>query len=270
MKTIIVAEVGSNHCCDLNKALRLVDVARNCGADIVKFQAWDADRFVSKNRDPKQYEVIKKFEIPRRWYKRLAFKDVFYSVFNPEIVDHLESVTNPPLYKIASGDFTNMSLIDYVARTKKQIFISCGGATCMEQSIFWRRFGYAYTVEKRHFDHLLSVVCFHCVVAYPAQSAHLGDFLSLQHGYSDHTKGILAPCLAVVKGAKVIEKHIKLERCDTPDDPHSLEPMEFKRMVKLIRETENHLAITADRPYEEERPYMKMIRRGKDGLRPND
>jgi len=257
LKTTIIAEVGSNHCGSLRTALESIEAAKWAGADLVKFQAWDTNKFINMQRAPDTYVTFKRYEIPRDWYIDLKDENVFFTPFNVEIVDYLEQYINPRFYKISSGDFTYKPLIDVVIKTGKKFFISNGAATYEEtlDTIDYIKSKNKYT----------DFALLHCVVRYPAPSAMLGDYKLWHDGYSDHTLSLIAPCLAVTRGASVIEKHFKLRDCASPDDGHSLKPDQFKQMVDMIREIDGHME-SSERPYPKE--VLNKIRRGSDGRRP--
>lgn len=255
----IVAEVSANHLQDFALAKKTIAAIKDCGADAVKLQTYTPDT-ITIDCDNKYfriqhgtiwdgqtlYRLYKKAYTPWHWQPRLKnFAErlglVFFSTpFDKTAVDFLEKM-NVDLYKIASCEITDIPLIEYVAKKKKPLIISTGVATyqdikeAMEAS---RRVGNK------------NIVLLKCTSAYPTplEEVNLRLLPKLQKdfhclvGISDHTLGISVPLAAVALGARVIEKHFILDRkLGGPDAVFSLEPEEFKVMVKAVREIEEAL-----------------------------
>jgi len=157
---------------------------------------------------------------------------VFISTaFDLESVDFLERI-DIPAYKIASGDITNHPLIEYIARKKKPVFISTGGANIQQVRE-------AYGVLKKHTD---AISIMQCTAAYPAEPqdlnlnvipAYLTEFPGAIIGYSGHDNGIIMPVIAYVLGARVVEKHFTLNRAmKGTDHKFSHEPTGLRKMVR--------------------------------------
>ena len=277
-KVFIIAEAGVNHNGDIRLAYKLVDAAKEAGADAVKFQTFKAENVVSKitekaeyqrettNSEESQYEMIKKLELSFEDFVKI--KDycdkkgiTFLSTpFDYESVDFLESLV--PLYKVGSGEITNLPFLEYIAKKGKAIILSTGMSTLGE-------------VEEAvktiiNVNSSLPLVLLHCVSNYPAkyEDVNLKAMLTLKEafelpvGYSDHTLGIEIAIAAVALGAKVIEKHFTLDRgLPGPDHKASLEPDELKKMVKAIRNVEKALGSGVKRPTQSELKVMKVARR---------
>ena len=277
-KVFIIAEAGVNHNGDIRLAYKLVDAAKEAGADAVKFQTFKAENVVSKiaekaeyqkettNSEESQYEMIKKLELSFEDFVKI--KDycdkkgiIFLSTpFDYESVDFLESLV--PLYKVGSGEITNLPFLEYIAKKGKPIILSTGMSTLGE-------------VEEAvktiiNVTSSLPLVLLHCVSNYPAkyEDVNLKAMLTLKEafelpvGYSDHTLGIEIAIAAVALGAKVIEKHFTLDRgLPGPDHKASLEPDELKKMVKAIRNVEKALGSGVKRPTQSELKVMKVARR---------
>ena len=252
-RVFVIAEAGVNHNGDLKRALELVDAAAEAGADAVKFQTFFADRLVThlspkakyqcETTDPKesQYDMLKKLELSadeHRELKRRAEKHkmVFLSTpFDSESADLLEKL-DVPAFKVGSGELTDLPLLDHIARKGRPMVLSTGMSKMgeVEQAV--------RTVRKAGLE---EIALLHCVSAYPAPAAEVNlraiqilrrDF-NVPVGYSDHTEGIEVAVLAVACGACIIEKHLTLDRkLPGPDHRMSLEPDEFKNMVRNIRE----------------------------------
>ena len=275
----IIAEIGANFDCSLEKAKLLVEKAKECGADSVKFQSFISEKIVSKKGfasmilkgvhatwDKPIDEVFKEAEFPRDWhYKMKEFCDEIEidfstSPYDYEAVDLCEEL-NLPYIKIGSGEITWLEALDYIARKNKPIFLSTGDATLAEIDEAVR------TIEATGNKDL---VLLQCITNYPSkvQSANINVLKTYRSafdilvGYSDHSPGIVVPLGAVALGACVIEKHFTLNKFDKgPDHPHSMEPKEFKDMVKAIRELESAMGSTRKFVVDEEGETVIVQRR---------
>ena len=272
----IIAEAGSNHNRDFNQALRLIDVAKDAGADAVKFQTYSAETLYSKKTPKMSYlkkkglsseqesvwELLKRIEIPREWHKDLAKycgeKEIIFlsTPFDLEAVDELDEVS-VPAFKIASFEITHFPLLRYVARKRKPIILSTGMANLSDIE---KALDVIYA-EGNH-----EIILLHCAINYPPrhEDIHLRAMDTMRQafqlpvGFSDHTMEITADIAAVALGACVIEKHYTLDRkLPGPDHPFALEPAELKQMVNAIRNTENALGLPIKKHTEaEEEMYM--------------
>ena len=260
---IIIAEVGSNHDGDLDKARALIKAAAQSGADVVKFQSLSADGLISKKRlvngaweNNPVYDAVKKLELPKKWYPELIAccqneGVIFLSTpFDEEMVFLLDSL-RVAAFKIASGDLTNIPLMKIMAKLKKPLIISTGAATMDEV-------GTAVKICETEGNQKL--VLLHCVSSYPSklEDANIRAVNTLQRfgypvGYSDHTSGWTVPLGAVALGAKVIEKHITFDRSLIgPDHGYALTVEEFSIMVREIRSLEAALGNGEKKPVEAE------------------
>jgi len=237
----VIAEIGSNHDCNIEQAMKLIDVAAWAGADAVKFQSFRAHTLNAPNDS--DYEILRTIELPYEWHGMLAKhckerKIVFLSTpFDFDAVESLEQV-GVPAYKIASGDITYFSLLEKVASTEKPVIISTG-KTDMEDT-------------KNAIAHLekhgsKNIILLHCVAVYPTPPSELNlsviktmeETFNIPVGLSDHTLDPFVPALAVCHGAKVIEKHITTDNSlPGPDHSYALTADQFKLMVKYIRTAE--------------------------------
>ncbi|WPC41042.1 N-acetylneuraminate synthase [Clostridium sp. JS66] len=250
----IIAEAGVNHNGDINIAQRLVDAAFEAGADAIKFQSFKAENLVTKNT-PKagyqkettgsgnQYEMLKRLELSYEDHiilkKYCEQKEITFisTPFDFESVDLLEEL-NIPLYKISSGDLTNIPLLKYIARLNKPMIVSTGMANLGEVEI---------AVEAIREIGNNKIVLLHCTSNYPTayEEVNLNAMVTLKNafklpiGYSDHTIGTEVPIGAVAMGAKIIEKHFTLNKeMEGPDHRVSLNPEELKGMISSIRNIE--------------------------------
>ena len=263
-RTIIIAEAGVNHNGSLERALSLVDYAAEAGVDFVKFQTFKAENIVNKeaqkadyqikNTTPEaqtQFEMLKKLEMGNEWYpaliKRCEKKGVrFLSTgFDAESIDFLDAL-EVPFYKIPSGEITNKTYLQHIARKGKDIILSTGMADMQEV------IDAVAVIEKEGVDRN-QITVLHCNTEYPTPMDdvnlkamnHMAKELGVKVGYSDHTLGIEVPIAAVALGACVIEKHFTLDRnLPGPDHAASLEPGELKAMVQGIRNIEKAIGGT--------------------------
>lgn len=280
----IIAEAGVNHNGDLKRALELVDAAADAGADAVKFQTFSAERLVTglspkaeyqrETTDPKesQFEMLKKLELSEDAHRELKGRAekhgmIFLSTpFDAESADLLEKL-DVPAFKIGSGELTDLPLLTHVARKGRPMLISTGMSwpKDVEQAV--------RTVREAGLN---EIALLHCVSAYPAPVAEVKlramsflrnpDSTDVQFevpvGYSDHTEGIHVAVKAVDAGACIIEKHLTLDReLPGPDHRMSLEPAEFKAMVRDIRDTEVILGNGVKEPMPSERNTRNVARK---------
>ena len=255
----IIAELSANHLQKFDNAAKLIKAAKEAGADAVKLQTYTPDTITIDCDNEyfriKQgtlwdgqtlYELYKKAYTPWEWQPKL--KEIaeeeglicFSSVFDNTSVDFLEEI-NVPAYKIASFEITDIPLIEYVASKGKPVIISTGIATLSDIEE-------AVNACKRRGNNQIALL--KCTSAYPAPLEevnlktipNLADTFKTVVGLSDHTLGISAPIASVALGACIIEKHLTLDRkLGGPDAAFSLEPAEFKSMVKSVREVEKAL-----------------------------
>ena len=256
-KTFIIAEAGVNHNGSLELAKKLIDVAVNAGADAVKFQSFKADSLVSKSAqkadyqklttspDESQYQMIKKLELDENAHRELIRycnekKILFLST--PFDLDSIELLNNfgMPIFKIPSGEITNLPYLRIIGSLGKEVIISTGMADLGEIED-------ALDVLMRAGTPKEKITILHATSEYPcpieevnlrAMQAIRAAF-GVKVGYSDHTQGIEVSIAAVAMGACVIEKHFTLDRnLPGPDHKASLEPGELKHMVAAIRNIE--------------------------------
>jgi len=254
----IVAEAGVNHNGDIEIAQRLIDAAVEAGADAIKFQTFNADLLVtphaqkaryqkkSTSTSESQYQMIKRLELPQHTFKKLSDyanmrKILFFSSpFDMKSVDILERI-EVPLYKIPSGEITNLPLLTYIAKKGKPIILSTGMATFEE-------IDEAINIIKN--EGVEDIILLYCVTSYPAkmESLDLNVISSLRNryhlpvGFSDHTTGNVAAIAARTLNACVIEKHFTLDRkMSGPDHQASIDPKGLKKLVMAIRGIESAL-----------------------------
>ncbi len=263
----VIAEIGSNHGGELETARRLIVESADAGADAVKFQTFRADEIVSRRRRPEVHELLRGLELPADWHAPLRDAagangvEFLSTPFDPRSADLVRSV-DPPAYKIASGDVTNMPLLRHVGAFGRPVLLSVGAAT--EDEI-------AAAVATLRAAGVEALVLLQCVVSYPtpveAANIRVLDWLrarfDLPVGYSDHSPGVLVPLGAVARGACVIEKHVTYDRtADGPDHAFALEISELRRMVEEIRTLEAALGTGVKDVADVERDARWRARRG--------
>lgn len=274
-RVFIIAEAGDNHNGSFELAKKLVDVAKNAGADAVKFQTFKTEEIVcadaqmaeyqKKNLgfEETQFEMIKKLELSFEHFielKKYCDKSgiLFLSTpFDIPSVDFLYSL-NLPVYKIPSGEITNLPYLRKINSYKTKVILSTGMADLNEIRA-------ALNILKD-----CEVSLLHCTTEYPCPFDNVNlramDTLrkefNLPVGYSDHTKGIEVSVAAVAMGATIIEKHFTLDKnMEGPDHKASLEPNELKQMVTSIRNIEMALGNGIKEPQDSEKKNIKIARK---------
>jgi N,N'-diacetyllegionaminate synthase len=255
--TLIIAEAGVNHNGDMQMAKRLIDAAAAAGADLVKFQTFNASRQVTRSAKKADYQtqttdskesqhaMLQRLELTEAMHheliKHCASRQIgFFSTgFDIECVDLLVRLGQEQ-FKIPSGEITNMPYLRHIGQLGKKIILSTGMATLGEIETAIDVLENAGTPRS-----MLTVL--HCTTEYPTPmvEVNLRAMQSLRAafgvnvGYSDHTQGIEVAIAAIAMGASVIEKHFTLDRTlPGPDHQASLEPPELSAMVTGIRNIE--------------------------------
>lgn len=276
-KALIIAEIGVNHNGDLALAKKMVDVAKDCGADIVKFQTFNADALTSKHAEMAQYqkenlgeemgqkEMLSSLALSHSDFTELAeycknIEITFLSTpFDIESVSFLDGLQD--IWKIPSGEITNYPYLVKIANTHKDVILSTGMSTLNEVEA---------AVKVLSDEGAGKISLLHCTTQYPTpyDSVNLNAMITLKEktgldvGYSDHTTGIEIPVAAVAMGASIIEKHFTLDRnMPGPDHKASLEPKELKQMVQAIRHVESAFGNGIKAPAETEKENMNIARK---------
>ncbi|OGQ07196.1 MAG: N-acetylneuraminate synthase [Deltaproteobacteria bacterium RIFCSPLOWO2_12_FULL_40_28] len=279
----IIAEAGVNHNGNFDLALKMVEVAKECGADAIKFQTFQAESLVDthaqladyqknnlKNKTISQYEMLKALELSKDNFIKLKKKSdqvgiYFLSTpFDEESVGFLEPLVNA--FKISSGDLTHYPLLKRVSQGDKPVILSTGMSDLEEV----RRACQVFYGHKCKSDILNPLTLLHCTTNYPASFAEvnllamktLNQELKLSVGYSDHTVGCEVALAAVAMGASMIEKHFTLDSSmEGPDHKASLDPLALKQFIKIIREIELALGDGIKKPMNSELSNRKIARR---------
>lgn len=255
----IIAELSANHGGDINIAIETIKAAKKIGADAIKLQTFTPDTITLNCKREEflinhgtqwdgqyLYDLYKKTHLPKTWHETL-FKvakeeDIicFSSPFDLTAVEYLETL-NTPAYKIASPEIRDIPLIEACARTGKPIIISTGIATIEDINL---------AIQTCRDVGNQKIVLLKCTTSYPApiEDANLKtlknfeDTFNIIPGLSDHTLGSVVPTVAVALGAKVIEKHIILDKkIGGADASFSLNINEFKTMIDSVRDAEKSI-----------------------------
>jgi N,N'-diacetyllegionaminate synthase len=259
-QTLIIAEAGVNHNGDINLAKQLIDVAASAGADIVKFQTFNASRQVTRtakkadyqaqttDSTESQHEMLQRLELTEAMHHELIAHcetrhiGFLSTGFDIESVDLLVRL-GQQCFKIPSGEITNMPYLRHIGQLGKIVILSTGMSTLGDIEA-------AIDVLEQAGTPRSKLTVLHCTTEYPTPMNEVNlramrsikEAFGVEVGYSDHTQGIEVATAAVAMGASVIEKHFTLDRnLPGPDHQASLEPAELKAMVTSIRNIEEAL-----------------------------
>jgi len=244
----IIAEIGANHNGDINLAKKMIDKAKDCGCDAVKFQSWSKTSLFTKNfyKEKNQFvdekfgtleEMVEKFSLSKKEHivlkeycdnKKITFCS---TPTTPEEVDMLDKL-KVPFFKVASMDLNNLSFLKYIAEKGKTIILSTGMGSLTEIETALNTI---YETGNKE------VILLHCIAIYPPDDTivnlrnieMLSKTFNIPIGFSDHTIGTSIPLAAIALGAKVIEKHFTLDKT-LPGWDHavSANPEEMKIIVE--------------------------------------
>jgi sialic acid synthase SpsE len=270
----IIAEVSANHLGRLERALEIIDAAKDAGADAVKFQLYDPAKIAPEGlviqdgpwQGRNARELYEEAHTPAGWFSTLfAYArsneiEPFSSVFDLKGLELLESL-RCARYKIASFELVDLDLISHVTRAGKPMILSTGMATLAEISAA------AYAARGCQDLTLLK-----CTSGYPAPpeeanlaaGAALGEYTSVNWGYSDHTVSAGVCAAAAALGATMLEAHLTLKRSDGgPDAAFSYEPAEFKAMVQACRDAQAAIGSVRYGPTASEKAQLPLRGRTK-------
>ena len=280
-KTLIIAEAGVNHNGNIETAKKLVVTARECGADIIKFQTFDVNSLVSKYAVMADYQkknlgmedsdealqkgMLSKLALTFQDFRMLAdycsesgirFLSTPFDIKSIHFLDEIQAI-----WKIPSGEINNYPYLVEIARTGKDIILSTGMSRMEEVDE-------ALKVLRENGAGKITLL--HCTTNYPTpmEEVNLKAMLTLKEhcgcpvGYSDHTRGIEVAIAAAALGAEVIEKHFTLDRnMAGPDHKASLEPGELKAMVQAIRNIEIAVGDGRKEPSGSETANIAVVRK---------
>jgi len=238
-KPYFIAEIGSNFNQDLKVGYKLIDKAKSCGADAVKFQLFKAKKLYPNNK--KMFKIFKSVELSENYFKKFYIYakklklDVSASTFDLETAKFLNKF-KVDFHKIASSELTNYNLISYLSKTKLPILLSSGMSDLQDI-----KNAVKICEDNRNFK----IVIMQCGSDYPLKhkDVNLKTLATFKSnfkyflGYSDHTIAEVAGITSVGFGATVFEKHITLnKKSEGPDHFYAMEPEDFKGYIIKIKE----------------------------------
>ena len=273
----IIAEAGVNHNGSLKTALQLCDVAKDAGADAVKFQLFNAEEQVSQAATTASYQqsqtgedsmlaMARSYDLPWEEHRKIsqhcAEIGILYmsSCFDYKAVDFLLELGGNAI-KVGSGEITNYPLLAYMSNTGKPILLSTGMSTLDDV---------VAAIEHIRANGTSPIAVFQCTSEYPTEIENVNlrviqsfqKELDLPVGFSDHTRDNVAAVAAVAMGACMVEKHFTLDRSTPGPDHHmSLDPQELVNYVKSIRSVERAIGDGIKRPTLTESEVAKVARR---------
>ncbi len=281
MSVFIIAEAGVNHNGSVKLARKLIDVAVEAGVDAVKFQTFKAEKLVSKDAkkakyqsenmqesDDSQFNMLKKLELDVATHHELISycnsKNIMFlsTPFDHDSIELLDSL-DLEIFKIPSGEITNLPYLQDIGSLKKKVILSTGMADMGEIEDALDVLVGAGTQKE-------DITVLHANTMYPTPMEDvnlramvtIGHAFDIEYGYSDHTLGIEVPVAAVSLGATCIEKHFTLDKTmEGPDHKASLEPDELKAMVGAIRNIELALGSSVKKPTPSETPNIQVARK---------
>ncbi len=269
-KIFIIAEAGNNHEGNFNRAKKLITLAAKAGADAIKFQTFKTENYINR-ADIKRFKQLKKFELSYMQFKslkKLARKKKLKFMSTPLDIKSAEFlIKNADLIKIASCDNNFFPLIEKVLKSKKPMIISTG---MMNISQIKSLTNFIYKIiGKKLAEKRVSLL--HCVTSYPVNDK-FANLKSIEYliknskltiGYSDHTMGNEACIAAAAMGAKIIEKHITLNKKFSSFRDHALSAdyTDFKNLIISIRKVEKQLGEFSKEVQKPEKKLIKLVKR---------
>ena len=280
MTVFIIAEAGVNHNGSMEIAKKLIDVASEAGANAVKFQTFKAKELATnispkanyqkdlKNIDETQLNMLQKLELSEEMHIDLInyckFKNIIFlsSPFDNKSIELLNYL-GLEIFKIPSGEITNLPYLRYLGKLNKKIILSTGMSNFSEVEC-------ALDILVKSGTKKNNITVLHTNTEYPTSMedvnlramVKMGKKLNIEYGYSDHTLGIEVDIAAVAMGAICIEKHFTLD-CNMkgPDHKASLEPDQLKSMVEAIRNIEKALGSDIKKPSKSELENINVVRK---------
>jgi len=275
-RCLIIAEAGVNHNGDVNLAFELCRVAKEAGADVVKFQTWKTENIITQNvaqaeyqkentgKSESQFDMLKRLELTQDEFKQVKeYCDSIGITFastadDPESLDFLIDL-GIPFIKIGSGEIGNVSYLRYMGSKKMPVILSTGMSSIVDIE---------YSLQALKEGGATDITLLHCTTSYPCvlDDVNLNamntirDKFKLPVGYSDHTVGCTVAIAAIAMGAVVLEKHFTLDKdLEGPDHKASADPEEFKVYVNAIRNIEAALGDGKKEPTEVEKEISKVV-----------
>lgn len=281
-KIYIVAEIGCNHNGDSKLAKKMVDRAKECGVDAVKFQTFNSSLLISKYADKAEYqkkttgndesqlEMTKKLELSHsdyiylREYAKSIGLDVFSTAFDFESIDFLEK-NGEHIWKIPSGEITNLPYLERIGTIEshdKLIILSTGMSTIEE---------IRQAIDILQSKRKNRIIILHCNTEYPTPDEDVNisaiqdlkrNFPDYEIGFSDHSVGNVGAVMAVSYGISFIEKHFTLDKnFPGPDHKASATPEELKELVQNVRRAEKMYGIEVKEVTNSEEGNKKIARK---------
>lgn len=278
----IIAEIGANHNGDMNLARQMIDSAKACGCDAVKFQSWTPSSLIAKeeydrnqkyNDSPKKHfgslkEMVEKYYLREDQHQELKrycddmeieFCSTPFSDKEANLLEEMEV----SFFKIASMDINNLSFLKHVAKKKKPMIVSTGMSTLSEIE------NAVYAIES---EGNRQIILLHCISIYPPkyEDINLNNIIMLRQtfgypvGFSDHTLGVSIPLAAVALGSCIIEKHFTLDKnMEGWDHEISADPDEMKVIVKEAKNIcvalGSYKRIVSDAELEKRKKFRRSI-----------
>ena len=279
-KTLVIAEAGVNHNGDIRVAKKLVDAASDAGADVVKFQTFQASLLATEFAGQADYQqkslgkvegqlaMLQRLELqPEQHFELIEYCDqrnieFLSTAFDSSSMEFL-ALLKLKRWKVPSGEITNLPFLRHIGSQGKPVILSTGMANLGEIEA-------ALTVLENAGTLRSQITVLHCTTEYPAPPEEVNlraiktitQSFRVSVGYSDHTDGIIVPIAAVVMGATLIEKHLTLDRSmHGPDHKASLDPDQFRAMVSGIRTVEQALGDGIKSPTASEIPNKIIVRK---------
>ena len=278
-RIIIIAEIGVNHNGDINLAKKLIKKAVDTGADFIKIQLYNSKNLVTEkakkadyqkilNEPNSQFKMLKKYEVNEKFFyilKKFCKKvkaNLLVSPFDLKSIELLKQ--NKFKYvKVPSGEINNYPYLCEIGKLKSKIFLSTGMAT-------FKEIDKSLKVLKKNGLKNKDISLLHCTTSYPTEYnevnlnviSEMKKKYNLKIGFSDHTQGWEVAIASAALGAEIIEKHFTLDRnLEGPDHSVSLEPKDFKFMVKQIRNIELALGSKIKKPTKSELKNIVHVRK---------
>ena len=279
-KVYIIAEAGVNHNGILDNAIKLIDIAKNAGADAVKFQTFIPELVISRHAKKAEYQKIttgkdeSQLDMVRKLYLGIAAHKTMIAhckkvgiqfLSTPADLTSIDTLNDLGLetIKIPSGEVTNIPYLKKLGKLNKRLILSTGMCYLGEIETAINILINAGTLRE-------NIAILHCNTEYPTPMEDVNllamqtirNAFKLETGYSDHTLGIEIPIAAVALGATIIEKHFTLDKnMEGPDHRASLEPMELKMMVDAIRNIEKAMGDGIKKPSLSESKNIDIARK---------
>lgn len=285
-KVFVIAEAGVNHNGNLELAKRLIDAAADAGVDAIKFQTWQTELLVTRiakqaayqventGIEESQFDMLKKLELSYDNFRELkqycGTKNITF-MSTPDETESANFLSDlQDIFKIGSGEMTNLPYLRHIGQLGKELILSTGMADLGEIEDALDALVQSGTPKEK-------ITVLHATTEYPCPIDEVNlramqtirDAFGVRVGYSDHTLGIEIPIAAVAMGASVIEKHFTIDRnLEGPDHKASLEPNELKIMTHAIRKIEQALGNGIKKPSKSEANNIAIARKSIVASRP--